>query len=462
MRNAFCRMGVALAGFVLGLSGVQAQDNGAAPKPAMSTGVLSSVSHGDDSPAAAPDTPDARPVSGVQNLSLGSQSGSHSFLLPSLGVTSTVRVNPYQANQINAPSLLSTSFVSGRLGINKLSGHSELLVDYLTGGGFSNYSNDGNSVIQSLDFSETVRWGRWTQMFGEQFSYLPGSSFNFGGLGGLNNLGVSLGNAGLAPGFRQDILPQQGFMTTGARISNAAVAQTTYALGYRSSLAFSGTYGRLDFLGNGLQDNSTMSATAGYNYLLSPLNSMSIGYSYGRVMLSNSVHDMENHSVQLSFARRITGRLSFQVGAGPDVQLYSAPLAGPSTVVSWAAHSGLEYSHSLGGGSGVLPGAETDTFSGHLGRGFGHWQASISTGYSSSQGLQQTFGSSDAPRLHAWFAGVQASRNFSHFGGMFVSYNVGGQSNLAGICSAAACAQNTLIHTVSIGYNWGFRPIALE
>jgi hypothetical protein len=472
MRKRLYRIGIGWVGLVLSASLVQAQDNAAPPKPAMATGVLSSASRGDDS-TAVPDTPDVRPVSGVQNVSLGSQSGSHSFLLPSLGVTTTMQINPYQASQSSAPSLISTSYISGRLGINKISGHSELLVDYLAGGGFSNYSDEGNSVIQSLDFSETLRWGRWSQTFGEQFNYLPGSSFNFGGLGGLSNLGVGLGNAGSTPDFRQDLLPQQGIRTTGARLSSATMAQTTYALGYRSSLAFSGTYGLLDFFGNGLQDSSTLSASAGYNYLLSPLNSMSVGYSYGRVMLSNSVFGIENHSVQLGVARRITGRLSFQVGAGPDLQLYTSPIAGPSRLLAWAAHSGLnyqvghvnmgfEYSHSLGGGSGVLPGAEADTFSGHVGRSFGHWQTSISTGYSSSQALEQTLGISNAPRLHAWFAGVQASRSFTHFGGMFASYNVAGQSNLAGICSAAACAQNNVIQTVSIGYNWGFRPIALE
>jgi hypothetical protein len=363
--------------------------------------------------------------------------------------------------------------------LNKISDRSELLLDYLAAGGFSNDPIQENSVIQGFDFAETIRGGRWSQMFGDQFAYLPvspaGSSFGFGGLGGLSNFAVSSGNSpGSTPGFRQDLLPDQSILTRNApRISNTLISQTTYALGYRSSLTLMGSYGILKFVDVGLQDSSYVTGRFGYNYLLSPLNSIAISYGFGRLMFSNLPQRADDHTVQLSFARRITGRLSFQVGAGPDVQVYRAPLAGPGTVIGWALYSGLNYqfqhfgtgfnySHLLTGGSGVLPGAETDMFSAQVSKVVSRWNASISGGYSRNQALQQTLIPSQRITPQGWFTGVQVSRWFTGYGSLLFSYIAFGQSSLAAVCPLTACRTNTLTHTVSIGYNWGPRRIALE
>jgi hypothetical protein len=249
------------------------------------------------------------------------------------------------------------------------------------------------------------------------------------------------------------------------------MAQTGYALGYRSSLSFFGGYGTLHFLSGGLQNSSNISAGAGYNYLLSPLNSLSVSYGFSRFTFSRLPTGAESHSVMLSFARRITGRLSFQAGAGPDIQVYSSPVAGSGTVVSWALSSGLNYrlqrwqtgfsySHALSGGSGVLTGAETDLFSGHAGRSFGNWHGAISAGYARNHAIQQLSGSNTTSQ--GWFGGAQASRSLARFGSIAIGYNVSRQSGLGAVCGLAACATSGLMQTVSISYNWGFRPIVLE
>ena len=453
-------------GAVLWIPVVYAQEPSEAPKPAMGGDNVASLQSG--APA---DVPDTRPLAGIQNLSLGSQSNSHSFLLPSFGVTSAIQFVP-DNNGAGNSSPITTTYLSGRLGLNKISSRSELLVDYLAAGGFSSYSGNGNSVIQSLDFSESIRGGRWTQTFGDQFTYLPGSSFNFGGVGGLGGFGINLGSVGTTPGFRQDLLPNQSIITNGSdRISNAVMTQTGYALGYRSSLSFFGGYGTLHFLNGGLQNSSNVNAGAGYNYLLSPLNSLSVSYGYSRFMFSNLSNTAESHSVMLSFARRITGRLSFQAGAGPDIQVYGAPVVGSGTVLSWSLSSGLNYqlqrwqmgfaySHALSGGSGVLTGAETDLFSGHAGRSFGGWQGGISAGYARNHAIQQLSASNAISQ--GWFAGAQASRGSARFGSISIGYNVSRQSGLGAVCGLAACASSGLTQTVSVSYNWGFRPIVLE
>jgi hypothetical protein len=418
------------------------------------------------------DIPDTRPLAGVQSLSLGSQSTNHSFLLPSFGVTTQVQFNPYNSSSAGNTTPASSTYLSGRLALNKTSARSNLSLDYLASGGFSSSAGQGNSVVQTMDFAESIRSGRWSETFGEGFTYLPASSFNFGGMGGLGNLGVSLGSVGTAPGFRQDLIPNQTILTNAAaRVSTATFAQTSYALGYRSSLTFFGTYGALHFLDGGLQNSSSVAAGAGYNYLLSPLNSMSVSYGFSRFMFAHLPTGADSHSVQLSFARRITGRLSFQVGAGPEIQIFRSALAGPGTLLSWAMNTGLNYqlrswqtglnySHSLTGGSGVLPGAETDAFSGHLSRGFGNWQGGLTLGYARNQALRQRSVSAITPQ--GWFAGAQASRRFVSFGSLYVSYNVSRQSGLTAACLLPVCGTGGLTQTISVGYNWGFRPIVLE
>ena len=175
MRNKLFTMAILLSGLFVCALTAQAQDSGELPKQAMAVDGNSAVLQTDEQR----DTPDIRPLAGAQNLSIGSQSTSHSFLLPSFGVATQAQVNPYSSSLAESPSLISATYLSGRLGVNKISKQSELLVDYLAGGGFSNYSGLGNSVIQSLDFAETIHSGRWSQLFGEQFSYLPASSFGF-------------------------------------------------------------------------------------------------------------------------------------------------------------------------------------------------------------------------------------------------------------------------------------------
>lgn len=445
---------------------VFAQDVDSGAKPAMSGDNVALLQTG-----ASTDAPDNRPLAGAQNLSLGSASGSHSFLLPSFGITTQLQVTPDNSSSGQYSRHYST-YLTGRLALNKISAHSELLLDYLAGGGFSSLSSQENSLLQNVDVAETIRVGRWQQMFGEQFSYLPSSAFNFSGLGGLNNFGVALGTAGVPTGFRQDLIPNQTIFTSGAdRISNTGIAQTNYLLTRRASVSVFGAYSNLHFRDHGFLDTSTFHGGAGFNYLLSPLNSMSISYEFSRLWLAELPTGIDNHSAELTLARRITGKLSAQVGAGPVFQEFRAQLAGSSTRTSWTLHSaflyqsnpwesGFDYLHALTGGSGVLPGAETDMFSVHLSRTLGNWRLAPVAGYARNSSLRQT--SVILATSQGWFVGGTASRQFVGLGSLFISYNAAGQSGLAGICPALSCQTGGVTHVVSVGYSWGFHPIALE
>jgi hypothetical protein len=419
---------------------------------------------------------DTTPLAGAQNLTLGLPPSGHSFLLPSFGVSSSAQIYPYNSSQPNSPGVIESTYLTGRLALMRSSGRSNLSLDYMTGGSFSTDSNQENAVIQNLHFSDTIHWGRWSTMFGDQLSYTPQSPFGFGGLGSLNNLGVGLGSVvGSNPGFNSNFLPGQSILINGSsQISNAAIGEVDYSLSHRASLTFAGSYGLLDFVNAGFQNSSSVTFQGGYNYLLDRKNSIAVFYGFSATMFSGLSQRIQDHSVQLSYARRITGRLSFQVAAGPNALIYKSPLAGPSTVASWRASTslsyqyrhfgmGFSYNHSVTGGSGLLAGAETDLFSGHLDHAFNRdWDATVSTGYSRNQALRQMMPTAGNAGPQAWFASAMVSRHFVRYGNLFIAYGASGQSSLASLCTLPACRVSSLSHTVSIGYNWGLRPILLE
>jgi hypothetical protein len=419
---------------------------------------------------------DTTSLAGAQNLTLGLPPSGHSFLLPSFGIASQAQMNPYNSSQHNSPGVIGSTYLTGRLALSRSSGRSDLSLDYTTGGSFSTDSNQRNFGIQNLHFSEMIHGGRWSTLIGDQLSYTPQSPFGFGGLGSLNNLGVGLGNGvGSNPGFNNNFLPGQSILISGSpQISNAAIGEVDYALSHRASVTFAGSYGLLDFVTNGFQNSRNVTLQGGYNYQLDRMNSISVFYRFNEIAFSGLSQRIEDHSIQVSYARRITGRLSFQIGGGPNVNLYQSPLAGPSAVASWMASSslsyhyrhlgtGLSYNHSVTGGSGLLVGARTDQLSGNLNHPLNRdWDATISGGYSRNHALQQTTSNANSTSPQAWFATVQVSRHFVRYGSLFIGYSASGQSSLASICTLPACRVSSLSSAVSIGYNWGLRPIVLE
>jgi hypothetical protein len=422
-------------------------------------------------------TADSRPLSGFQNFSLGTNSATHSFLLPSFTVLGQVASNPFSTSQNSGTNISGSGTITGRLALNRVSSANTLTLDYLAGASFASGEGQGTSGIQSLDFSDSISHGRWSLAAGDALVYTSQSPFGFGGLGGLNGYGIPLGNGGVGvgSGAGSGTGPDQSILLDGAgRLSNGVFGQGDYALTHRSSITAGANYGVLKFFTNGLFNNSIVTAQSGYNYALSPQSSVSISYHYSRIMFSNGSPGFQDQGVSLGYGRRIASRLGFRVSAGPDIQSFTAPLKGPSTLVSWALSTSLDYSrgklglgggysHSVTGGSGVLGGAETDSFSGSSSFAFNRdWSASISGGYSKNRALEQTTLNASSIAPQAWFFSARASRHLFANSSVFISYGLTRQSSLSGICSQPACQVATTIHTGSIGYTWGLRQIILE
>ena len=416
---------------------------------------------------------DSRPITGFQNLSLGLKAVNRNILLPSFAVSTSIQSSPYQNSATNNPGIdYSTVFV-GRLVLNHTSKASALSLDYTAGATFPSDPNQNISGLQSLGFSESIQRGRWSFQVGDQLFYSSNSPFGFGGLGGIGNYGMGLNDGGT--GLRPGVAPDQSIPISGeAQLSNAVEFQTGYALSHRSYFTVGMTYGVLDMVGSKLQNNSDIAFQSGYGYMVTRRDSIALSYGYSRFMFSSGVPSPQDHVLQFTYARQIAGRISLRAGAGPSIQVYKSPLSGPARVVSWAAtvsgsyslgylSTSLSYSHGQTGGSGIFPGAETDSLTASMSRSIGReWSGTLSTGYGRSRAFQQTSAAASLNSPEAFFVVATASRRIFQRGSLSLSYGVSRQLNLAAVCPLSVCQVGALTQNGSIGYSWSLRPISLE
>src|ERR1700675_1634333 len=203
-----------------------------APQPAGSSSVLAL-----NSPEGSTDGVQVagtnRPLSGVQEPTLGPILGARNFLAPSISVTSQMATSS-SVSGYDRPTAFS--YLLGTLDLNRASDRSEFLLHYTGGGMLSSYLN---SAVQDLDLSYSFKWQRWSLLVGDQASYLSESPFGFGGVGGLAFL-----NGGVSVPFLIPTLdPNQTFPTIIApRLSNTVVSQIEYKLSPRASWTASSSF----------------------------------------------------------------------------------------------------------------------------------------------------------------------------------------------------------------------------
>jgi hypothetical protein len=421
--------------------------------------------------------PDQRPLTGAQGLTLGQYSEPQSYLLPSVIATTQLGTNLAGSGYSGVSSV---SFLLGRLDLHHLSGRSQLDLNYLGGGMFSNYGDNGNAAIQDLEISDSIHWQRWTLFLGDEANYLPESSFGFGGVGGLGFLGgiSQFGPGGLLGGslpfLSTALTPSETIPTASIpRLSNTAVTQVGYQINPRSSWTAAVSYELLQFFGAGYIDSRSALFQTGYNYQVSPLSTIAVLYRFDAFRFTNLGVGIDDHAVELSYARRITGRLSFQIAGGAEMDVFRLPTAAYPNQISWTLSSSfnyqfvrtalsLGYDHLLTAGSGVLVGAETDQVQGSAVRNISQtWQVLLSLGYAHNRALPQTTAGAIQPVFNSWYGAVQVSHQLRPGMAFFFAYGAQTQGTNTASCTTFTCGTNSITNQFSLGFNWGLRPIAL-
>lgn len=423
------------------------------------------------------------PLSGAMEFRPGSAREAHSYLVPSLHYTGYADTN---SAGLGVPATVDTrSVVVGDLALQRVWSHAQLTLDYAGGGFLYGRRYGGNSTaplpvngtMHRASIFQTFSGRHWEVLFGDEGFYLPESPFGFSGFGGVENLqsrlGETLGGGGreLSPLFT----PNQTILTgRSRRVSNSSVVELQYNPGARSAITATATYGVLSYLDQGFFDSSYVSVLTGYNHAITRRDSVSLTYAHYWLRFKGTDREVLNRGLVLGYGRRITGRLALQLSAGSLVNMVSKPLGGSTTHAFWSTSDSLVYNFNHGtvtayfsryltGGSGVLPGAESDLAQLSASRLFRQkYQVSINAGHAFNQSLTQDRVAGQRFKFETWQGGFNLSRRFGRNTDIYVNYYFQRQISNNPFCFGSDCATVVRRHVGGIGIDWHTQPIKID
>jgi len=314
-----------------------------------------------------------------------------------------------------------------------------------------NQGGQGTDSFWNISVSQGYVTRHWIFNISDSFSYLPQSpTTGLSGIPGVGDLGsVPIQNPGSGP--IGTILT-----TSGDRIGNSVSGSVERQLNRNTSISGTGSWGELHYLGSDEEglDTSQVSGQVSLNYRIDARSAVSVSgvystYSYGNTSNGSTTSgvnepDFQTRGINVSYQRVLSRTLSFSATVGPQwISSSNSALIPDSTDVSVAAgisygyqnwHAGVSYARGANGGSGVLPGALSNSVSGSAGRNFGrNWVLGLTASYSRSTGLTQFFTGpslvSSTETYDTAYGGAQLTRRFStHFSG-YASYTAASQSN---------------------------------
>src|SRR6201984_2899022 len=212
-------------------------------KPKHAARTYGPIGSGDEDQNPAPDTlqPDERPLTGIQQLTVGTPMEKHSYWVPGVSYYNFIQSNAQ--SQGGGSGWTSSNYLAGNSSLLENWTRSQLAVNYSGGGNFSTDSTVGNGWFQQFGVTQTVNWERVQLTLLDQFAYLPQSQFGFGAGTGLAQPGIggslAVGSTGLGVGLD----PSQSIFTAiGPRYSNTFGTQVNYLLSPRSSVTIGGLY----------------------------------------------------------------------------------------------------------------------------------------------------------------------------------------------------------------------------
>jgi hypothetical protein len=173
----------------------------------------------------------------------------------------------------------------------------------------------------------------------------------------------------------------------------------------------------------------------------------------------------------LAYGRKITGRLAFQVAAGPqEIQSAHNSAFGNFHQLFVSVNSTLTYARrrssvslsfvrGLTGGSGVLQGATSNTFSGTASYKFTRfWTGSINGGYALDNSLAPA--GVTTTRFDTWFAGANLGRQVGRH--LDINFHYGASMQGSPVtCPVVSCGGTGLQQTFGMTVNWHLLPIGM-
>jgi hypothetical protein len=418
--------------------------------------------------------PDDRPLTGFQQLTVGTPMERHSYWVP--GVSYYNLVQSTGEAQGGGTGWNSTSYVAGNVSLLENWSRSRLLVNYSGGGYFSTDSTIANGWFQQLSAEQTFNWQRWQLTLLDYFSYLPQSQFGFGvGTGlALPGVGGSFGGGqvGLAPGYGPG---QTIFSATGRRYTNVAGVQATYLLTPRSSITVGGLYSLLRFNEPGNIDSDDYIGNIGYNYQLTKTDTIGVTYRYSSFHYPDNPQAFSDQVFQVAYGKRITGRMALQLSGGPEITNFRLAQA-PSTETHYVAGAGtaaltyalargsvsLAYFHGVNAGSGVYVGATTDQVTAAANRKLTRmWSGDVHLGFAHNSSAAASNGVTGV-NYDTLFVGASLTRPLGKNATFNAGYTAYIETANNSACTGSSCRSSFTNNQINVGVSWHTRPFVLR
>ena len=416
--------------------------------------------------------PDNRPVSGIQNPTLGTPEMRHSYWVPGIQYSNTAGSN--SSNPAVNTGWNTTSFVSGNVSLLEAWSRSVLSANYSGGGFYSTDQVQGSGQYHQLAAAYEIDQRRYQVLFVDQFSYLPQSAFGFGGTSGLASPGITGSLSAPLPTLQSTYVPGQTILTAfGTRYSNASSAQLTYEVSARGSFTIAGVHGLLRFINAGNVSSDTESLNAGYNYAITRKDTLGLSYRFSAYHFSGDPQALGDHLGQFVYGRKITGRLALQFAGGPEITTFRVPVNALKQTVSGSGNVSfnyafrrttvtLNYTHGVSSGSGVFSGANTDQINATWSRQLTPvWRGNINFAYAKNRPISATRGI-PSPNYDTWIAGAGLNRPLGRTASFSLGYQTQIQGSNVAICGSPNCGTNYTTHQVFLSFQWHAKPLVLR
>ncbi|HEY4741231.1 MAG: hypothetical protein WA734_04430 [Candidatus Acidiferrales bacterium] len=416
--------------------------------------------------------PDTRSLAGVQTVSLGVPALEHSYWQPSFFVTVAGDSNPLLTP--NTTSWTTWTTLLGALDVRANSNHSEFSMDYVGGGSISNDASVQNAIVQELQVGEKIKGRRASLSLLDQVAYIPETSFGYGGLSALSLPG------GGALGLQPSLVPNESILSArGQRLLNSSLVEIDALLSPRVTFSVAGGYAFLrDFNNNSFDFDNTI-GQAGLSYQMSRQDAIGVLYRFDSFRFTTADATVLGHIAELTYARRITGRLAFEIGAGPEYAIFRVPSptgSSSTTNIYWVGDAaltydlrrtslGLSYDHGIAGGSGVLSGSIADTVTGSITSQLSRTvRGDLSVGYARNEPLSlNTLATPTVnPTFDYYYGTVGISHPFGHSVTLSLSYLSQYQHVDGTYCVGTICGNTILRQQISLGLNVHTRPFPID
>lgn len=416
--------------------------------------------------------PDTSPVTGVESPTLGTSEIRHSYWVPGIRYGSTAQSR--SINLAEKPGWIDTNYVNGSLSVLEAWGRSLLSVGYSGGGSFSTDTFQGNGQYHQFATALQIDQKKWQALVIDEFSYTPVSSFGLGGATDLAFPGITGALAVPLPGLQTMFVPGQTILSViGPRYSNASAGQLTYTLSRRGSITVSAVHGFLRFVNSGNLNGDTEILSAGYNYAVSRKDSVGVSYRFTAFHYPGDPQALGDHTAQLMYGRKITGKLALNLGGGPEITNFRIPVNGSKQNISASGMAALVYAsrkstvrlgfaHGVSNGSGLFAGAVTDLVNAGWSRPLTRvWTGNVTVGYSKNRQILSLTGLT-SPTFDSWVPGAGLSRPLGRTANFSLGYQAQIQSSNVALCNSPGCATSYTTHQIQMSFQWHAAPQVLR